>query len=106
MAVVIIDVTVRTLHFLDLQEDRTRRFRVMAVMDRFLLQTTSPFRSMKMRYKAIRSHQQVNGHDCDLYTFENARTVIKRRGRLEIIGNAPKIDAFNRLCDTVMQNWL
>ena len=50
------------------------------------------------------SHQQVNDYDCGLYAIENAQAVINCWDQPEIMKNAPQINTFNYLYDTVMQN--
>ena len=90
--------------FLDSQENSDRRRQVLTVMTRFVAQSVGTLVTTTMQIETTRSGQQVNSYDYGLYTIENARTLVNRWDRPEIIGNAARPDAFNRLYDTVIQN--
>ena len=62
-------------------------------------------RDWSLVMKMMHSHQQVNDYDCGLYIIENAQAVINCWNRPEVMKNAPWINVFNCLYDTVMQNW-
>ena len=54
--------------------------------------------------RTMRSYQQINDYNCGLYAIKNAWAVINCQDWSEVMKNAPQIDAFNHLYDTVMQN--
>ena len=52
----------------------------------------------------MHSYQQVNNYDCGLYAIENVWAIINCWDQPEIMKNAPQINIFNHLYNTVMQN--
>ena len=55
--------------------------------------------------RIICSHQQVNDYNCSLYVIKNAWAIINCWDQSEVVRNAPQINTFNHLYNTVMQNW-